>query len=175
MAICRVKIFQLNTLIFREMEHIIWNSEISAELRADRAYFTFPLFVWFLNSVCLNEAYKKAAKAVECISWDSAQKKIFVELVETANRIFTEKRENNTFTYNNHFLRILCQNFTSIRELQKSVIIQGDGKITGLVGGFGIKYTRGNRRWMRRHARPLEISLLDAAQLFCGVGNRLGT
>lgn len=64
MAICRVKIFQLNTLIFREMEHIIWNSEISAELRADRAYFTFPLFVWFLNSVCLNEAYKKAAKAV---------------------------------------------------------------------------------------------------------------
>jgi len=45
MAICRVKIFQLNTLIFREMEHIIWNSEISAELRADRAYFTFPLFV----------------------------------------------------------------------------------------------------------------------------------
>ncbi|MBS5842265.1 MAG: hypothetical protein KIC77_02100 [Clostridiales bacterium] len=69
-----------------------------------------------------------------------------MELVETANRIFTEKRENNTFTYNNHFLRILCQNFTSIRELQKSVIIQGDGKITGLVGGFGIKYTRGNRR-----------------------------
>lgn len=64
MVICRVKIFQLNTLIFREMEHIIWNSEISAELRADRAYFTFPLFVWFLNSVCLNEAYKKAATAV---------------------------------------------------------------------------------------------------------------
>ena len=78
---------------------------------------------------------KTNREAVAMHTLEFAAEKDFTELTDTANRIFTGKQENGTFTYNQHFFQeIMPKLYRDPASAKEHLVIRDDGRITGLVG-----------------------------------------